>query len=169
MLGARGNADARAHVDDVAVERHPDFERAADRLGDALRIARPAAGHHDRELVAADAGDAVRCPTDDGPQPRRHLAQQQVADRMTERRVDVIELSRSRASTATGDPARAAAATACSSRSVNRTRVGRPVSASRCARSVIRETDAATPSRIDAKAVASVATSSLPVDVARAE
>ena len=92
VIGTHGDADAGPDIDDVAVERHPHFERTHDGLGDALGIADAAACHEDGELVAADAGDAVASATDDGAQAGRHLAQQHVADRMTERFVDVPEV-----------------------------------------------------------------------------
>ena len=123
------------------------FTSSARRMASATRCASldAAARHHDREFVAADPRDAVARAPDDRAQPRRDFAQQQVADRVPERFVDVRELievedqQRHRAS-----PRASPLAIACSSRSANSTRVGKPVSASRCARSVILDSEAAT-------------------------
>ena len=92
VVGTHGHADAGVHVDHVPVERHPHFERAAHGLGDALGIADAAARHEDRELVAADARDAVARAADDRAQAGGDLAQQHVADRVAERFVDVAEM-----------------------------------------------------------------------------
>ena len=40
MLGEHGDADARANVDLMPVEIHRRFQRAQDRIGDTLRVAR---------------------------------------------------------------------------------------------------------------------------------
>ena len=49
-------------------------------------------GLDDAELVAADPRRSVSVSRDAGAQPRRHRAQQFVADRMAERVVDRLEL-----------------------------------------------------------------------------
>ena len=92
VLGTHGDADARPDIDDVPVERHPHFERTYDGLRDTLGIADAASCHENRELVAADAGDAVAPAPDDGPQSGRHLAQQHVADRASERIADMADM-----------------------------------------------------------------------------
>ncbi len=145
VIGARRDADARAAIDDVPVERHLHFERMTHGLGDALRVARAAARHHDRELVGADPRDAVARAADHRAQSRGDLAQHQIADPVAERIVDVRELIEIHHEHGHGRArARAAPAIDCSSRSTKSTRVGRPVSASRWASSVIRCTDDAT-------------------------
>ena len=125
----RGDADARAHVDDVAFERHRRFQRAQQRRGDMRGASPPPLARQQHgELVAAEPRNDVRLRRVTTARSRdADLAQQQVADRMAERVVDVLEMveihQQHRRPAARAARRRAPSA---SSRSVNIARFGQP-------------------------------------------
>ena len=92
VLGARSDTGARAYVDGMAIEGQR-FLQCAQQCGGNASCARgPFARQQDREFVAAQPGHRASGTLDGIAQARSDFAQQQVADLVTERVVDVLEV-----------------------------------------------------------------------------
>ncbi len=91
VIGENADADACIHVQVVMRDGMRRRKRCVDLFGMSRRIPRVFdLGEHDHEFVSALAAHCVRTPHC-SRQPLAHLLQQFVADRMTQRVVDVFE------------------------------------------------------------------------------
>ena len=78
MVGCRRDADARAHPHRYPLEGQGAAGQGVQSLGDSQRVGGAGAGHEDRELVTAEAGERV-VRTQAGAHPLTEGAQEFVA------------------------------------------------------------------------------------------
>ena len=94
MLGVAGNAEARADIDGLVVERQRRFQRLQDLAGHALRRVEVGRRQQHREFVAAQARHLRRrlqAVNEQQLQAASDLAQQRVAEAVTHHVVHMLE------------------------------------------------------------------------------
>ena len=129
-VGDERDADARPHVDGVAVDDERRLERLLDLPDDGRGAGQVGAlARQDPELVAAEARDRVAV-AQAADEALGDELQQHVAVLVAERVVDLLELVEVETRSASGSPVRSAARIAWSTRSPNSTRLGRSVRSS---------------------------------------
>ena len=86
-----GDADARAHLEQVAIDRERLLQRVENSTGHRSHVIRVAGARQEQsELVAAEAGERL-VGMEQSAQPVGDLLQQHIAEVMTKRVVDLFE------------------------------------------------------------------------------